>query len=168
MKKRIFNSMMLLASATLILSVSCKKDSDDKVGPKLTGIWETALYFDGESESYEGVYDIEQDDNGNLSGTFEFSDGSGATTLTSGSEIDGNDVTLKWTLTSDDISMPLTFEGEVNNDFDEMDGLWYYAGIRIGTWTAEKTDEKAASVLNPKEKQADLIMDKLLKNSREK
>lgn len=169
MKKRIFNSMMLLASATLILSVSCKKDSDDdEVGPKLTGTWETSLYFDGSTDSYDGVYEIEQDDDGDLDGTFEFSDGSGATTLSSGSEIDGNNVTLKWTLTDGATSMPLTFEGEVNSAFDEMDGNWYYMGLKLGTWIAEKTDDKAASVVIRKEKQADLMIEKLLKNSREK
>ena len=169
MKKRFFNSMMLLASATLILSVSCKKDKDDdEVGPKLTGTWETTLYFDGSTESYNGIYEIEQGADGDLDGTFEFVDGSGATTLSSGSEIDGNDVTLKWTLTDGETSMPLTFEGEVNSAFDEMDGIWNYMGIRLGTWTAEKTDDKAAAVVIHKEKQADLMMEKLLKNSRGK
>jgi len=169
MKKRLFNSMMLLASAILVLSVSCKKDSDDdEVGPKLTGTWETSLYFEGSTDSFDGVYEIEQADNGDLDGTFEFVDGSGATTLSSGSQIDGNDVTIKWTLADDTEEMPLTFEGEVNSAFDEMDGNWYYLGIKLGTWTAEKTEDKAASVVIRKEKQADLMMEKLLKNSREK
>ncbi len=168
MKKRVLISMMFLVLATLILSVSCKKDNDDKVNPKITGTWETTLSFDQSDGDYEGIYEIEQDDDGDLEGTFEFSDGSGATTLSNGSEIDGNNVTLKWTLTDDATSMPLTFEGELNSDFDEMDGIWYYSGLRMGTWTAEKTSDKSATVLVPKVSQADLMMNQLLKNSREK
>ena len=106
----------------------------------LSGIWSTS--FDLNGNIYDGEYDITQNDDNSLSGTFVFSDGSGYTNILSSSQIDGNNVTIKWMLST----YELRFSGIVNESFDYMSGSYYVGGSKYGDWIASKTSSKSAII----------------------
>lgn len=106
----------------------------------LSGTWNTTLDVDG--AYYDGVYEITQNSDNSLSGSFVFTDGSGYTSISSSSNINGNNVTIVWWLGS----YKLTFTGEVNDDFDYMSGSYYNNGYKFGDWTATKASTKSAVI----------------------
>jgi PKD repeat protein len=106
----------------------------------LTGTWNKDFIFDSDPQVFPGILIIEQQSDHSLEGSFVFDDGSGYTPLSNGSEIDGNDVNILWYLQG--TTYLLAFEGTVNSDFDGMEGIFYYSGIRMGTWTAEKVSNE--------------------------
>jgi PKD repeat protein len=130
-----------------------------EVQASLTGTWEGEMTVDGSTDVYPIIFEIEQ--NGTeLSGSFQFSDGSGYSTLGSTSEIDGQDVTIKFIEPS--YSMNFTFTGQANTDFDQMDGdytMTMSGGGLSGSWDVSKTSKKSA--INPNSKGLESFLKKL-------
>jgi PKD repeat protein len=128
---------------------SSTTEQDITIQASLTGSWEGTMYMD--TDPFPIEFEIEQDGT-DINGTFQFSDGSGHTTLGSGSEIDGQDVTIECSVTEGSTTLDLAFEGTVNDDFDQMDGDYtvYYLGSPIGTWgwSVEKTGKKSTLKMN--------------------
>jgi PKD repeat protein len=110
----------------------------------LAGTWEGSLTLD--TEVYGIVFELEQE-GAELNGTFEFDDGSGLTDLTSGSEVDVRNVTIKFTEPGSTYDLAFVFEGEINDDIDEMEGDYSVAGLGGGTWNVSKAKKKSA--VNP-------------------
>jgi PKD repeat protein len=137
---------------TVTLSVENGEDEysmDINVTVSLTGTWDMMFIFDDYPEDiFPGYLEIEQQNDNSLEGSFVFIDGSGYSTLNNGSEIDGDNVSILWTL---DDTYDLDFEGNVNNDFDEMSGIWYTLGTRLGTWSAEKEIDQTKKTIQQNE-----------------
>jgi PKD repeat protein len=127
-------------------SKSTTKDID--VQASLTGSWEGSMWLS--TDEYPIEFEIEQ--NGTvLTGTFQFQDGSGQSDFSSGSNIDGRDVTIKFTEPT--YSMVFKFTGTVNKDFDQMDGnytLTYGGATTTGTWDVSKAKKKSATPVTGK------------------
>jgi len=112
------------------------------VVPNLTGDWEGTMYL--ESDPFGILMELEQEGT-ELSGTWSFDDGSGLANLDSSSEVDGNDVTINFTVPV--YGIEFEYEGEINDDFDEMEGTYVStmgSSVITGTWEAEKVSSKSA------------------------
>ena len=140
--------MRVALLAILVLFVTdCKKD-DDEPTKSITGDWTGE--FDLGGDTFNFIFSIDQDGS-ELNGNFEFDDGSGRADFDSDSEIDDKDVFISFTVPVDEGIMDFEFEGEVNNDFDEMDGdytltLTGYSPV-TGSWEASKDSKKSAKGL---------------------
>jgi len=121
---------------------------DIEIQASLTGSWEGDMVVD--TDIYPIEFEIEQ--NGTeLDGTFQFSDGSGLSSFSSGSEIDGQDVTIKFTEPT--YGMNFTLTGDVNDDFDQMGGnytMTMSGGSLSGTWDVDKVSKKSTIRINGK------------------
>ena len=109
----------------------------------LSGSWNTTFNLYG--EGYNGTYEIIQGYDNSLSGSFIFSDGSGYTNIDSSSNIDGNDVTIVWSLGA----YELTFIGNVNDAFNYISGNFYCFSIdtdALGDWSASKSSKISAVI----------------------
>jgi PKD repeat protein len=122
-------------------TTTLSKDLD--VLPSLSGDWEGTMML--ETSIFSFYLDIEQTGT-ELEGYFMFDDGSGYAEFTSGSEVDDDEVTIKFTIYSD-INMNFKFEGDVNEDYDEMSGDYTFSSpgyqTHIDTWEASKTSSKS-------------------------
>jgi PKD repeat protein len=107
----------------------------------VTGTWEGNMILG--ADEYPIILELEQDGT-ELSGTFQFSDGSGLSTLDSDSEIDGHNVMIKFTIPDATYPLPFRFVGYINDDVDEMEGTYTISGYTAsGTWTVFRTDKKS-------------------------
>jgi hypothetical protein len=109
----------------------------------LTGTWDKTFYID--SDENRGSMILVQHDDGLLTGSFVFSDGSGYTQLLSSSKITNNSVTIEWWLGSKYLC---SFRGTVNSDYNYMSGNWYANTKFISTWSATKSSIKSAVTNN--------------------
>jgi len=120
-----------------------KANTTPVTGSTLTGTWNTTMTFSNDpTNPFNGTTVIVQHDNGSLTGSFVFSDGSGYTLLLSSSNISGNSVTIDWMLES----FLMSFQGTVNSAFNYMSGSFYGNGIVMGTWYASKTAKKSTTI----------------------
>jgi PKD repeat protein len=129
-------------------STSSKTTSQEiEVQATITGTWDGSMLVS--TETYIFSFDIEQSGS-DLTGTFQFDDGSGLSNFGSSSEIDGQDV--KITFTDPTYGMLFNFTGEVNDDFDEMDGtVTITLGSTLtGSWSASKNGKKSTININVK------------------
>lgn len=116
---------------------------DVDVLPSLSGDWEGTFYL--ETSVFPFYFDIEQTGN-ELEGSFVFTDGSGYAEFSSGSEVDDDEVTIKFTIYDPQLTMNFKFEGDINDDYDEMSGNYTITasgGSLTGTWSASKTSSKS-------------------------
>lgn len=137
--KKTFRLFVLIVFAT-ILFFSCGKDNSS--GPQITGYWKGGFFIERDFFSYE--WNLEQDGE-EITGTFQFSDGSGFTSVLSSSRIGGDDVTIN----QQPGGIYLEFDGTANKDRGSMSGRVYvtYRGYTLPseTWTAHKvSDGKSA------------------------
>ncbi len=119
---------------TLIVTNKKLKDQITKkitISSNLSGTWNKTLYIN--DTRYNGILVLEQDGD-DLSGSFEFSDGSGHTNLLPSSSTNGNSVTIAWMLDT----YKCTFPGTLNADNDYMSGNWSSNGTPMGAWSATK------------------------------
>ncbi|MDA3892572.1 MAG: hypothetical protein PF517_12985 [Salinivirgaceae bacterium] len=96
-----------------------------------------------DGKAYEGTLDLIQDDNNRLTGSFEFSDGSGSTQLLSTSFVDDNSVIIEWMLST----YKLNFQGAVSSDCKSMSGSYSTESLAMGNWSATKSSQKSAIII---------------------
>jgi PKD repeat protein len=131
--------------------------SQDIVVEDLKGTWEGT--FTLAAEDFPIILDIEQQ-GVELSGTFQFDDGSGLADLSSGSEVDGRNVTIKFTVPDATYPLPFKLVGDINDDVDEMSGTYSITGYTAtGDWTVSKAKKKSA--VNPNGKGLESFRKKL-------
>jgi PKD repeat protein len=125
----------------------------------LGGTWEGTMVFTGTTDVYPFIFVIEQSGT-TLTGSFEFTDGTGHSEFSTGSKIDGQDVTIKFTEPT--YSMVFKVTGTVNDAFDSMGGdftVTMSGNSATGTWDAAKTSKKSA--VSPNGKGLESFMKKL-------
>ena len=130
-----------------------------EVMASLTGTWEGTMTVTGATDVYAIVFTIEQSGT-ELTGTFEFSDGTGTSDFSSGSKLSGQDVTIKFTEPT--YQMVFKFTGTVNDAYDEMDGdytMTMAGGGLTGSWDVTKSSKKSA--VNPNGKGIESFLKKL-------
>ncbi len=134
---RLFGLMIF----AIILFFSCGKDNSS--GPQITGYWKGGFFIERDFFSYE--WNLEQDGE-KITGTFQFSDGSGFTSVLSSSQIGGDDVSIN----QQPGGIYLEFDGTVNSNRDSMSGRVYitYRGYTLPseTWTAHKVSDGKSAV----------------------
>jgi PKD repeat protein len=126
---------------TVVLSASNSKSSKQiskvlEVRNTLSGSWEGEMILN--SSTYEIKFFITQTGN-ILTGNFCFHDNSGFSDFSPTSKIIGQNITIDFTVS--DYEMVFNFTGEVNNDFNEIDGTYivtYNEATVSGTWNACK------------------------------
>lgn len=107
------------------------------VRPSVTGSW--IKLFEISGSLFGGTMSLVQELDGSISGSFVFSDGSGYTTLESTSNINNFDIQIDWWLGT---TYLMSFQGDVDSDFEFMDGSFYADGTYVGAWAAEKVSKK--------------------------
>lgn len=127
-------SLIVTALVAILFAVGCKKDKEDPA-PELTGYWNGNINLDG--NNYSINFDLEQDER-TISGYFQFSDGSGHTTI-SGS-ISENHVSM-YCSTAEGVDF--SWSGTANDERNSMSGTvnsLYGGYVRSGIpWNAAKT-----------------------------
>ena len=107
-----------------------------EVEQNVTGRWEQKFNLSG--TNFIGYYNLVQ--NGStLTGDFVFSDGSGYTTLSSRSYINGRSINMAWWLQSFFIES----KGTVSSSWDSMSGTMFANGTAVATWTATRISNSA-------------------------
>lgn len=109
---------------------SCKKDDPP---PQLTGTWDLYQTFTSDGSTYNWTVVISQDGK-NLTGNTVISDNSGYALLLASSNVSGNNVTIDWMLST----YKLSHQGTINSTYKSMNGMFYFDGVKIGTWLANK------------------------------
>jgi len=109
--------------------------------PSLTGTWNKSFTITSQYTTYSGTLEIVQHDDNTLTGSFEFSDGSGYYPLQYGSLISGSNVTIIWTLET----YKLVFTGPVNTSYSSMSGNYTANGTAMGPWSATKESKKGTN-----------------------
>ncbi len=108
----------------------------------LSGNWSGTMTFSSNGDSYAFNMVISQQSDNSLTGSFVFSDGSGYTTLLSGSKLTGSTVLIEWMLETYEI----IFNGTANSSYNYMNGTFSSQGVSMGTWYASKTSKKASAI----------------------
>jgi PKD repeat protein len=122
-----------------------KSTSQDVEVADLTDTWTGILTLD--TDEYPIILEIEQK-GVELTGTFQFDDGSGLADFTSGSETDVRDVTIKFTVPDATYPLPFKFIGTINDDVDAMEGTYTITGYTAGgDWSVTRGSKK--STVNP-------------------
>ena len=106
----------------------------------MTGEWEWS--FVSNNTSFTGSFDMEEAADGKLTGTFEFSDGSGFAGLESSSNITG-DAVMILVDHRPTYNLVMSFQGTANDDRDFMNGDLYTNGSLTSPFTANKTSKKS-------------------------
>jgi len=123
----------------------------------LNGTWEGSFTLD--TDEFPIILDLEQE-GVDITGTFQFDDGSGLADLSSGSEVDGRDITIKFTVPDATYPLPFKLVGEINDDVDEMSGTYTITGyVATGDWTVSRGKKKSA--VNPSGKGLESFRKKL-------
>ena len=112
----------------------------------LIGTWYNTFYVNG--SPFNGTTVISsQSSSGTLTGYFEFSDGSGHTSLASTSAITGNSVEIDWPEYDSGLYYPFNFQGTANSTRDQMSGSVYDGSTWLGSWSASKTSKKKSATV---------------------
>lgn len=130
------------------------------VRPSVTGSW--LKLFEISGNLFGGTMTLVQELDGSITGSFVFSDGSGYTTLESSSNINNYDIQIDWWLGT---TYLMSFQGDVDTDFEFMDGSFYADGTYVGAWAAEKVSKKnvPAADVSQSEPAIDRMLDALMK-----
>lgn len=127
--KNIKTHFLLLVLAVLLLS-TCDSNSPEPL--TVTGEWQVEYYLSG--HLFVCYYDLVQRGE-TLTGTFEFSDGSGAVELFSSSYIrtttQGTEISMNHYISD----YTVTMRGDVDDDFNSMTGTMYVNTQFICTWS---------------------------------
>ena len=98
----------------------------------VTGKWLNS--FSANGTPYDAYTQLTQ--NGTtLTGTFEFTDGSGSQNIGSSSSINDKSINIYFLVGT----YNCYFQGTVSDDFQSMSGSWYASGTYVSTWSATKT-----------------------------
>jgi PKD repeat protein len=107
----------------------------------LAGSWEGTLDFTGIGPA-DVTFELEQQGT-ELTGSAD--DGFGPYDLTSGSVVDGREVTIKFSVPMTTGTAPFKLIGDINDDIDEMEGTFTVTGYTAeGTWSVSKAKKKSA------------------------
>ena len=113
----------------------------------LAGSWEGTLDFTGVGPA-DVTFELEQQGT-ELTGSAD--DGYGPYDLTSGSLVEGREVTIKFSVPMTTGTAPFKLIGDINDDIDAMEGTFTVTGYTAeGTWSVSKAKKKSTIVPNGK------------------
>lgn len=137
-------SLLITVLIAILFAVGCKKDDDGDSGPSLTGLWNGTLTLSGDNFPFR--LDLEQSGT-SISGTFEFSDGSGHTTI-SGS-VSGDNVSMNCIPEG----LNMQWSGTANSERTSMSGSMTitYGGASVSgiPWNATKSSSGGSAKAVP-------------------
>ncbi len=150
MKTKVLISALVILMAAFF--TECKKDSDDS-GPLLEGDFSGTFNLEGDVFPFY-FNDVEQDGE-KLSGSFEFTDGSGYAPFSSLSKLEDDALKINFSVSSGGYTITFDFTGVVNAERTTMNGsnlklTMSGVGIDCGAWSATKTSTKSADIAGVK------------------
>ena len=118
----------------IFLILACDKKDPTSPKPKtVTGKWHVEYTLSG--TLFESYYNLIQSGE-KLTGDFEFSDGSGATTLLTSSYIRETSISIEHYMAQ----LKMQLKGDVDDSFKSMSGKLYANSTYITTWSGHKVE----------------------------
>jgi len=109
----------------------------------MTGSWWWEFSLSG--TLFNGPFELVEHGDGSLTGTFDFSDGSGFENIEPNSNITGDAVLIEVDH-NPEYDLYMSFRGTANAGRDNMTGSIYINSTYIGSYTASKTTKKSTPV----------------------